>query len=456
VAEKIYSVDKDIMDIELDKNKAIESTSSKNIVLTFSTSILLLFFSTITGILTARLLGPSGKGTLTAVIIWPAFLAAIGSLGITEAITYFTAKSERSAPWIYANGVLLALVQSSVLICIGIIIFPFVFKGQGSRILNEAYIYLLFIPLNLLTLILQALLGGKLKFKYYNLIRIVVSAVILAGLVVLAVTGRFYVINIILLYLLANSVTLLTAWLLIRSEGLHIGRIDIAGIQAMLSYGLRSHLGNISAMVNERLDQLIISIFLIPSELGLYAIAVTLTTMIVMIGSSIAIVAFPSMSNQSSNDILPETLSRYTRITFFVSASLAVIMTIFISPLINLLFGPAYLPAVGVTRILLFASVALSVNRVLQAGFKSINRPWISSKSEVLAVFVTLVALLILLPRFGILGAGIASTLAYSTSLIYLILNSIRIIDTQLYRMLLLKKEDIDWLFFQWKELFAK
>jgi O-antigen/teichoic acid export membrane protein len=66
-----------------------------------------------------------------------------------------------------------------------------------------------------------------------------------------------------------------------------------------------------------------------------------------------------------------------------------------------------------VTRVLLTAAVVLAVGRAIAAVLKGINRPLVAGAAEVLALVVTFASLAILLPTLGILGAGIASFLAY-------------------------------------------
>jgi O-antigen/teichoic acid export membrane protein len=70
-------------------------------------------------------------------------------------------------------------------------------------------------------------------------------------------------------------------------------------------------------------------------------------------------------------------------------------------------------------RILLPGSIALGLNQVLYAGARSLDDPALPSYSEGLATVLTCVGLYLLIPRFGFLGAAIASTLAYTSSLVF-------------------------------------
>jgi O-antigen/teichoic acid export membrane protein len=87
--------------------------------------------------------------------------------------------------------------------------------------------------------------------------------------------------------------------------------------------------------------------------------------------------------------------------------------------LITLVFGPGFAASGLACRILLPGSIALGLNQVLYEGARSMNDPALPSYSEGLAAVLTCVGLYLLLPRFGFLGAAIASTAAYTSSLVF-------------------------------------
>ena len=69
-------------------------------------------------------------------------------------------------------------------------------------------------------------------------------------------------------------------------------------------------------------------------------------------------------------------------------------------------------------RILLPGAVALGLSQVLYDGARALNQPTLPSYAEGCSLIVTLGCLYLLVPRFGFVGAAVASTLAYWTSLV--------------------------------------
>src|SRR5207249_2771614 len=70
----------------------------------------------VTGVITARALGPSGKGELTAILLWPALLSMLGGLGLTDAVVYFGAQMPRHEREVVGTGLFLALCQSLLVV----------------------------------------------------------------------------------------------------------------------------------------------------------------------------------------------------------------------------------------------------------------------------------------------------------------------------------------------------
>jgi hypothetical protein len=55
------------------------------------------------------------------------------------------------------------------------------------------------------------------------------------------------------------------------------------------------------------------------------------------------------------------------------------------------------------------------VNTVLEEGIRGLGRPAVVTRAEFVGLAVTFVALMALLPRMGIMGAALASMMAYGT-----------------------------------------
>lgn len=385
----------------------------KNILTSFAATIAINLVTLVGGILTARYLLPAGKGELTAVMLWPSLLAYAGNLGLADAMAFYSADAAHDTRKVVASGLAIALWLSVMLVSIGYIILPLVLGRQSGEALETTRLYLAYIPLNLVSLSLGCVLLGSLRLAEYNLVRTLVHVINVAGIVSICIVGQVSVRSFAWASLVANLGTLLVALgFVIRNRWLS-WRPDPQIARGLLGYGLKAHLGSIASLANVRLDQAIISILLPFGELGLYAVAVSLSGAVCLAANTLAIVTFPHIANLSTVPEKKNALGRFVRLALVLSA-LAAIAALALTPwILHLFFGVKFLPATGVARVLILAAIPLGFNTVLTAGVKAMGHPLVSSLSEVIGLCVTGIALWLLLPVYGIMGAAWASLLAY-------------------------------------------
>jgi O-antigen/teichoic acid export membrane protein len=110
------------------------------------------------------------------------------------------------------------------------------------------------------------------------------------------------------------------------------------------------------------------------------------------------------------------------------------------------LFGAAFAPAAGVAQLLAVATVALNACRVLGAGLKAAGVPERAGLGELIGAALTLAGMLALLPRLGLLGAGLAAALSYAASLAYLACEASRRLGVPPRALLAPTRADAAWL----------
>src|SRR5664280_3327574 len=79
---------------------------------TFATNMALAGLAVATGVLAARLLGPSGEGELTAIQTWPLLLGTLAMFGLDSALVYFISRQPERGKQFTSTAVLVALLSS--------------------------------------------------------------------------------------------------------------------------------------------------------------------------------------------------------------------------------------------------------------------------------------------------------------------------------------------------------
>jgi O-antigen/teichoic acid export membrane protein len=260
------------------------------------------------------------------------------------------------------------------------------------------------------------LLQGTLDLSSFNLIRTIAPLTYTGGFAVLFFLHRPILKEVVACQILGYFLTFgIGHWILLRSLPLRFAWNGRA-CWSLVGYGWKTQLGNVSSYINRSADQLVLSLFVAPSELGLYAVAVTTATAVGFFPQAAGIVTLAAGSNSSPLEA-KEILGRALRASLFWLVAVSSVLFVLAPSLITLVFGSAFARSATACRILLPGVVALGLNQVLYEGARSLGEPSLPSYAEGFATIVTFLGLWAFLPRFGFIGAAIASTLAYFGSL---------------------------------------
>jgi O-antigen/teichoic acid export membrane protein len=123
---------------------------------------------------------------------------------------------------------------------------------------------------------------------------------------------------------------------------------------------------------------------------------------------------------------------------WLLSLGLAVVLILLIGPTITLVYGSDFADAELPAQILVIGATLWGLKTVLAGGAKALNDPLLPSRAELIASIYTIIALVIFLPQYGIVGAAVISVLAYAIALIIILLglwrrNQINLVE--LFRM---------------------
>lgn len=388
----------------------------------FATTGVIQVIQAVVGVLLARVLGPAHRGELAAVILWPTLMATIGSLGLAQSATYHASRAKRLGP-VVGSALAIVVVDSVALIGIGWAILPIVLGGHDASVVRDGQLFLTaFVPLNLVAVSMMSILNGSHRFAWFQSLRLTIIGGTATGIVALAVAHEMTVASAAGAYLAGNAIgAVLALAVTIRSAGISTVRFSRATSRGLLGFGLKSFLSQSMWTLNERVDQLVISIFFSAASLGLYVVAVTLTSLTTLIGFSFALVALPLVARIEAVGERVRTARMIVSATLVCATAVSVPIFVAEPALIRLLFGEGFAGAAGVGRVLLVAGVVFGLNRVLEALLQAIGRPLESSIGEGVALAVTAAGLAALLPTLGIMGAGVTSLLAYSASSAFMV-----------------------------------
>lgn len=407
------------------------------VVSTLAATALIQLLAAVGGVVLARTLGPTGRGELAVVMLWPILILTLGTLGVTDSITYHAARRLAPLRALVGTSFGLALAQGVALIALGLVVVPLVLARYSSEVVRDCLLFLTVIPIQLLWLYMLSVLNGVHRFTAFNVLRVAPLAIATPGLVGLAIAGRLTITTAVVTYLLAQLLAMVAATgvVLSRAGGLDPPNSSVAS--RVLAFGWRSQLSTISNLPQVRLDQLAISLLLAPAALGLYVVAWNVTLVTSLIGFSVVYAALPAVAAKATRGERRLAARRYVSGTLVISLATAIPLFLFAPSILRVAFGSEFVGIADVLRILLVASVVLGTSRVLGAVLKGANRPLDATIAEGAGIAVTVVGLATLLPLFHTTGAAIALLLAYLVSAVYALVCANRALGSRRIELLL-------------------
>lgn len=376
---------------------------------------------TASSVLAARLLGPQGRGELAAIVLWPTFLVFLFGMGNTQSIVFHTGKRRFEISEIWTSALVMGLALSACALIAGFMVIPVVFKQYSPEAERLALFFLTFVPLIWLTGIPTSLLQGSLEMGYFNLLRLICPAIYASGFLALYMLHRPFLEDAIVLQVFGIvALDVCGFWLVFRKLKPRWA-LNWKALRSLVNFGWKTQLGDMASYLNQRMDQLLLTLFVPPRDLGFYVVAVTVSMSVGFFPQAAGIVTLATGSNSDPEEAR-RVIVRSFSATFLVLAAGCGVLYFACPWLIPMAFGASFAPAVTACRILLPGCLALGLNQVLFNGARALDQPALPSFTEGFAAAVTGVSLYVLLPRFGFIGAAMSSTLAYVSSLTFMLI----------------------------------
>jgi O-antigen/teichoic acid export membrane protein len=364
------------------------------------------------GVLTARQLGPELRGELAAVIAWVTVLTIGCDLGIGYASSYFVVKYPGRLSSLWTQALVIAGVLGSLLAALaGALLIPHLHLGAvhawGALLGFSA------IPLMMAASHQGYLLLGTGRVTEMNHVRFASTVSYAIGVAGLALARIRAPDAYLVVFWVAQLLSLVVATTYCRRILGAAFNFGTHGLRELVHYGAKTQLGSLSAQATLRLDQLIMSLFLQPVELGLYVVAVALSSLVGPLFAALTLVSTPAILHAGTRARGAAQARKHIALAlaFACPASFACILAA--KPLLRFLFGPQFAPAFTITRVLMGAALFQGVNQVSGAALRSLGKPGRTSIAESAGMVVTVLLLAILLPMIGALGAAVASLAAY-------------------------------------------
>ena len=369
----------------------------------------------VSGVLAARILGPRGRGELAAIQISATVLATIATLGLPEAVTLYCARDPERAGRHLGSALVLGLIACAPMLLLGYSAMPYLLRAQSHDVITAARWYLLVAVFFVLIGSPHAALRGISDFAAWNALRfaplvIWISVLLLAWMVGRATPEFVASLNLVLLGTILTPLTFFVVSCRIRNPF----HPDLSSWSPMLRFGLPSVASGLPTNLNLRLDQMLMAALLPASSLGLYVVAVAWSGAVSPLLQALGAVTFPHVASHASLGEQSRAFVRIVRLASPVALFLAVGIALITPWSLPRVFGYQFRESIPSALVLIAAGSVLSLNQLLEEGFRGMGNPMCILWSELAGLVVTVISLACLLKPLGIFGAAISSLLGYT------------------------------------------
>lgn len=387
----------------------LKSKSMSNAPWMLAEQIIKMFSSIFVSIYIARYLGPERYGVLSYVIAFVAVFYPIAQMGMSSILIRELVNFPDNKKKIMSTSFYLVVLSS---------IFVFLLVNILSLILNKSdlikffiLIYsvgVLFKPFDIIDFSFQANFNVKFVTKAKSLSIILMSIVKLA-LIYFNCSLEFFIYAYALDFILLALFLCLTHFL--KKEYNFFSRWDSKIVKKLFASALPMMLASFSVVLYMKMDQLMIKSLLGNKELGLYSSSVKLYDSFLgfMLTLTMALLPMIIKLKTVSNKKYKEGLIKLFSFVFWFNNAVALIVTLFKSYIVKLLYGNDYIESQYVLAIIFWSAGLSSVGSVTARYFTVENMEMKMFKRTLLSLLINLFLNYILIPIYGIEGSAVAT-----------------------------------------------
>lgn len=362
-------------------------------------------FGAVTGVVTARTLGPEGRGTLALLLLAGLVGGSVASSGIDVWAARMLARGAENREVVQ----LLRRHQASTLVVAAVVAAVVVGTTEATAVGTAATALLAWTTSG--AVLKLGLLQGSDRMRAYGLSMLTGVLFYTVGVVGLALAGRGSVVAFLVAAVAGKAVT--AAW---RTRDVRRkGRTSVAVVVAYrdaVSFGATTMLGGLATLALYRLDVALVAWWRSTAEAGVYSVALAVAEVLWVLPNSAAQALLPRAS-----EALPTVdTAKVCRVLVAGMGAVALVVSVASPFAIPLVFGSGFGDAAHALPGLAAGSVAVGVWKILAHDLMARGDARTRFRSGLAGVLAMVAFDAAFVPRFGVVGASVGSLVAYGTA----------------------------------------
>ena len=399
---------------------------SKNLISSVLTQIPVFFLGVLSGVFSTRLLGDEGKGVFSLIQANMQLFVLIFSIGIQTGVVYFISSKKISEQLVIGMATTVFLINSFLLLALLLVSYILnlnhLFLPYGyTQLFYLAFIFIMYL-FSFLNSLFSSVFQAHSKFKTINFISIansIINVVLFSTLFFVSssqLNNPVSRLNIILF--ITTAVLFINTLMWVYYYNKHINIKPSFNFEfkhqfkTFLSYNSSIYIGMFINFFNYRLDLWIVNHYLPEKDLSYYSLAANINQIILYLSVTIASVLLPNLSGKTEEERV-ELFIKVSRICFIFFGVIILTAYLLSSFIIPFMYGNEFENTVIPFQIILPGMLFSCITQLFSIFIVSANRNIFNIIACSFGLVFTLILDLILIPKIGINGASIATSLSY-------------------------------------------
>lgn len=366
-------------------------------------------------VLVARAYGPADQGRYSTALAFASLFAVAVDLGFASMVTREIARNPTKAASYFSQIFLVRLFLG--VIVYGLLVVSAHLLGYPEGTLQMIYLTGIAMLMDMLSTACWAVWRGLHNLSYEA------QSVVITTLVMVTIgVGGIYLhmpVEFLAIGLLAASATnvMYGYSLLVKRGGISVSwRMDWSLVSALFTLAIPFALAAVCSRIYTFSDVALLSKLAGDEHAGWYSAANKMVLALQFLPAAVSASIFPAMSAAHATSVgVERTFFRAFRYLLLLVAPMAAGIMVLAYPIVATFYGDRYLPSAVLLQVLSFALVFAFLIFPLGALMAAVNRQKANTKILFFAAIINVGGNLLLIPRYGALGAAIVSSATYIT-----------------------------------------
>lgn len=373
---------------------------------TFVSRFLILILNFGLVIYSTNMWGSSGKGVISIMIADLTIISFFANIFVGSSMSYFAKKFkiEEILPFAYIWALLTGIFIP--------ILFSFSHNAEYSY-----YLILLCVMSSLLTANINLFVGQQ-NIRMFNLYTVLQQVVHILFIVIIVYIIKITSVNAYFIAQISCFALLFVISTIQLTRHIHFNTFSFTkkNGRQLFNYGWKTQLSAFLQFLNNRLSFYFLEYFKGIVSVGVFSVGVAFSEAVWTVSRSLSVVLYADVVNNTSSTDAIEKTKISLRISFLITLLFILFMLLVPAELYAGIFGKDFSQTKEIVLLLSPGILAIAVSNIIGYYFAGINKLRILNVKSLIGLVFTIVSSFYIIPKWGIHGACIVSSISYCLS----------------------------------------